>query len=173
MEPSCPTQKLAGARNHFLDSLDSAREEFADHEGFIRYWTTVEEVAQHSEDLGQLERWVKDLRGDRERVAILVERKQAQASHDMQAAQLLALLQRILAIIDDLYDQIRKRHRELHDRVAWWMLLAPAGKKSKPLPKGLGDTDKKPKGGKKEGTVRAQNLSKNKQKKKPTKQKAP
>jgi len=174
MDPSLLPNKHTGARNRFLDSLDTAKAEFADHHGFLTYWQTVERDAQQSEDLGQLDRWVKDLRRDRDRVQMLLEQKQASASDDMQAAQLVAMLQQILAILDDLYTKIRKRHHELHDRVAWWLLLAPAGKKSKPLPKGLGDDPAKDKkDSKKEATVKAQNMAKKKEPPKPTKKKAP
>lgn len=165
---SLPPDELKAARNRFVDSMSSAQSDFADNQEFLAYWRSVESASEQSEDLGQLDRWVKDLARDKDRVEALIHSKQTQASSDQSAAQLIMILQRILAVLDDLYERIRKRHHELHDRVAWWLLLAPGGKKSKPLPQTKDELNKDKK---KEATVTAQNLAAKKQKKTPAKKK--
>lgn len=159
MDATPLSDKFAAARNRFLDALSSAKEEVAEHEGFTAYWQTVADEARQSEDLGKLDKWVKDLRRDRDRVQILIEQKQMASRDDAQAAQLIMMLQRILAILDEIFVSIRKRYQELHDRIAWWLLLAPPGQKSKPLPKGIDVKTDITKAGRKDKTVKEQNLA--------------
>jgi hypothetical protein len=162
-----PTDGLEGARARFLDQLHSSELNLSDHGAFLAYWQQVEQEAQASEDLAQLDRWVKDLSRDKDRVAELKSRQQQAASSQMGAAETVNLLHQILALLDDIFDKLRRRRNSLHDHVAWWVFLAGPGSKSKPVPK-----DDEAPAEKKDGQVRAVNLAAEKKKEGPKKTKA-
>lgn len=137
------TEADQAARQRFLDQLHTDQAALADHQGFVSYWQSIEGQARDTEDIGQLDRWVKDLARDRDRLTELKNRKQAAASSQMGAQEAVQLIHRILALLDDLYIKLRRRLMALRDEAAHWVFLVGPGKKSKRKPDKDADKDKK------------------------------
>ena len=141
-----PSENVEQARTRFLDQLRDHRMEaaLAEQGGFLAYWQQIEEESRHSEDMGQLDKWVRELSRDKDRLAELRAQSQQAAASQMGDADVMAFIQRLMMILDDIYAKLRRRLNLLRDRIGMWVFLVGPGKKSKPVPK----DDEKP--GKKE-----------------------
>ncbi len=137
-----PAADLENAREHFLHQIQLSDLGLAGHEHFAAYWQDVREEAMHSEDLSQLDRWVKDLARDRDRVAALREQHQLAQASQMGSADLARMLSQLLALLDEVGYALKKRLAMLRDQIGAWVYLAGPGTKSKPAP-GKGDGAKK------------------------------
>ncbi len=163
---------LEASRERFLHSLTGDFESFRDHAEFTHYWQTVEGEAQHTEDIGQLDRWIKDLARDRDRLEAVRARAAQAESSQFGASPVLQLILRLLSLLDGVEQRLKRRLSMLRDMLGMWVFLMGPGVKSKPAPAGA---DGKPgKTEEKEGpseAVLAKRASEQ-QKKKPTKTKA-
>jgi len=162
-------QDLEVYRERFLDQLHSSRPDLQSHQQFIQYWKLVERQAQHTEELGQLEQWVRDLSRDRERVHALKERLQARKDNDPAAQALLSIIIQILMLLDDIERKLLGRRGKRRRALAAFLFRAGPGVLKKPKP---GDeAAEKPAGaeGEEESKVSEQVLAKPKPPKQPTK----
>lgn len=158
---------LDSARRNFLDQLHATQPDMVGYEGFVQYWRQVQAEARRSEDLGQLDRWAKDIARDKDRVAELRERQQQAAASQMAPPETMVLLTRLLLLLDDVYGLVRKRLATLRDQLGMWVFLAGPGTKSKPKPLSAeGTREEKDEQGKEAA------LAKKEESKKPTKTKA-
>ena len=134
-----PVQAMASSR------FESGRERFLQHlhgseivgpgaSEFMTYWRRIEVEAQASEDLGQLDTWVKEIAKDKDRLMELRARHQQAASSHMGEIDSLGLLARILALLDEIEGQLRRRHHHVRNELGLWVFLAGMGRKSKPKP---------------------------------------
>ncbi len=130
----------------------------------MAYWNNIEIQAQRSEDLGQLDTWNKDILRDKDRIAELRQRQQTAANSQMGASQIVQLLTRLLALLDDVGERLRKRLHFLRNELGMWVFLAGPGKKSKPKPKKKGEEEKEG-----EAKVSETVLAQEKKKQEPTK----
>ena len=130
---------LAVARERFLDQLHVSEFNPAGHEDFMAYWNNIAMLAQKTEDLAQLDTWNRALLRDKDRIAELRQRQQQAASSQMGASAVVQLLSRLLALLDDAGERLRKRLHFLRNEIGMWVFLAGPGKKSKPKPKKKGD----------------------------------
>ena len=87
---------LESGRSRFLDQLHSPEFTGEGTAEFMSYWRSIEVEAKASEDLGQLDAWVKEISKDKDRVMELRARQQQAASSQMGDAEMLGLLTRIL-----------------------------------------------------------------------------
>lgn len=158
------TNALESGRSRFLDQLHSAEFTGEGAAEFMSYWRSIEVEAKASEDLGQLDVWVKELSRDKDRVMELRARQQQAASSQMGDGELLGLLTRILMLLDEIEGDIKRRLHRMRNEIGMWVFLAGMGRKSKPRPKD--STQKKEK--KKEDDEIEQHLLEQ-QKKKPDK----
>lgn len=156
---------LEASRESFLHQLSSDFESFHDYGDFMGYWRAVEAEARHSEDIGQLDSWVKDLRRDRDKLDALKARQHRSESSQLGAAPALMVIQRLLALLDEIEGHLKRRLSMLRDMLGMWVFLAGPGVKQKPAPKG----DDAPKGDKDKQTEQV--LHKPQVKAKPTKTK--
>ena len=154
---------LYSGRTRFLEQIHSDQFMGEGASEFMSYWRSVEAEAKASEDLGQLDAWVKELSRDKDRVMELRARQKQAASSQMGDAEMLGLLTRILMLLDEIEGEIKRRLHRMRNEIGMWVFLAGMGRKSKPKPK---DTTKK-KGKKKEDDLEQHLLEQ--QKKKPDK----
>jgi len=152
------------SRSRFLDQLHSNEFTGDGAAEFMSYWRSIEVEAKASEDLGQLDAWVKDISKDKDRVMEIRARQQQAASSQMGDSEMLGLLTRILMLLDDIEGELKRRLHRMRNEIGMWVFLAGMGRKSKPKPKG--PTKKKDK--KKEDDDIEQHLLEQ-QKKKPDK----
>jgi hypothetical protein len=100
--------ELEGLRTRFLDQLHATRLDLAGHEAVLAYWQLVERQAEGSGDLELLERSVRELARDRDRLSAL----EARVAHEDQGSGLLmAVLQVIHAMMEVLAQVARKLGR--------------------------------------------------------------
>ena len=155
---------LQHGRARFLDQLHSSEFTGEGTSEFMSYWRGIEVEAKASEDLGQLDAWVKEIAKDKDRVMELRARQQQTASSQMGDSEMLGLLTRILMLLDEIEGEIKRRLHRMRNEIGMWVFLAGMGRKSKPKPKNT--TKKKDK--KKEDDEIEQHLLEQ-QKKKPEK----
>ena len=127
---------LESGRSRFLDQLHSPEFTGEGTAEFMSYWRGIEVEAKASEDLGQLDAWVKEISKDKDRVMELRARQQQAASSQMGDGEMLGLLTRILMLLDEIEGEIRRRLHRMRNEIGMWVFLAGMGRKSKPKPKG-------------------------------------
>lgn len=136
-------------RDSFLSELSEAQPDLSGYQDFLRYWKTVESEAMHTEDLGELDAWVRDLARDKERVAALRERTDMMTS-DKGGDSAIQALSHILKLVFDILDAIERRLRRLRDErlsaLASMLWKGGPGTTAKPKPD---EKDKKGEKGKK------------------------
>jgi hypothetical protein len=130
-----PTDHIEGHRNHFLNQLHSNEFNGASAGEFMSYWRAIEVQAKASEDMGQLDVWVKDLARDKDRVAEIRSKQQQAASSQMGSGDMLSLLNRILMLLDEIEGELKRRNHRVRNEIGMWVLLAGMGRTSKPKPK--------------------------------------
>jgi len=130
--------QLEQYRSRFLNQLHSAEFDGSGASDFLSYWQSIEFQAKASEDMGQLDSWVKDLARDKDRLAELKSRQQQASSSQLGGSEAIGLINRILALLDDIDAELKRRLRRLRDELGLWVILAGMGRKSKPVPKGIG-----------------------------------
>jgi hypothetical protein len=156
-------------RTQFLDRLTDFQGSLEGYDGFSMYWTQIQSQAERVEEIGQIDSWVRDLARDRDRVAALRSRKR-EGEGVMGNDELMHILNRLLSLLDEVGGDLRKRLRLLRDRLGMWVFLAGMGKKSKPLPRGAADQDKKDaKAKKKKRTAKKEALAGRRQRTTPSK----
>jgi hypothetical protein len=75
---------------------------------------------------------------DKDRLAELKSRQQQASSSQLGGSEAIGLINRILALLDDIDAELKRRLRRLRDELGLWVILAGMGRKSKPVPKGIG-----------------------------------
>lgn len=169
-----PAPDLETAREDFLRRMQHDGQALLAHQKFSAYWSNVEDEATHSEDMGQLDRWLKDLARDRDRLAELKNQKLGAESSQMGGDARIQIILRLIALLSDVEGTLKKRLWELRDRLGSWVFLAGQGVKSKPPPQPAKDINK-PKAKKASGSsTKGESkplLQRPKEKRKPTKQK--
>lgn len=158
---------LEQARERFLNSLHNPELAMAREGGFEQYWREVAQEAAITEDHGKLDRWVRDLARDRDKVKALKDKKAAAEQGDQAAMALVQLILRVLAILDEIYEKLYKRRAALRGTLLNWLVLAGPGMKSKPNPNLQDGADAK------DTKAKEAALAKKKATPKPTKTKAP
>jgi hypothetical protein len=159
-----PTE-LEDAREHFLSDLEHV--DFADHQGFSVRWQAVEKQAYQSEDLSQVEQWLRELARDNDRLYEMQARQQQIAAHRPEAAVLLEVLRRVLVMLDDVERRLRQRLGYLQDLLGFFARLVGPGIKGKKK------QDEEKKKQEEERAAAAAATKKKEEPKKPTKEKAP
>ena len=130
------SNQLEQYRSRFLDQLHSAQFDGSGAGDFLSYWQNIEVQAKASEDMGQLDTWVKEIARDKDRLAELKSRQQQASSSQMAGSEAIQLINRILALLDDIDTALKRRLRQIRNELGLWVLLAGLGRKSKPKPKG-------------------------------------
>lgn len=130
-----PTNHIEGHRNRFLEQLHTNNFSGEGAGEFMSYWRAIEVQAKASEDMGQLDVWVKDLARDKDRVAEIRSKQQQAASSQMGSGEMLSLLNRILMLLDEIEGELKRRHHRVRNEIGMWVFLAGMGRKSKPKPK--------------------------------------
>lgn len=156
---------LEEAREAFLADLENV--DFEGHQDYLGYWQAVEKRAHDSEDLSQIETWVKDLAKDRDRLEEMQARQQRLAPHKPEAAALVEVLRRILAVLDDIERRLKQRLVYLQEFLGFFARLVGPGMKGKKPKK---DEEQKKQ---EEQRATAAAATKKDEPKKPTKEKAP
>lgn len=121
-------------RERFLNALSGDFESFHDHTDFTNYWRTVEAEANQTEDIGQLDRWVKDLARDRDKLEAVRARASQAESGQFGASPVLQIILRLLALLDGVEQRLKRRLAMLRDMLGMWVFLAGPGVKGKPPP---------------------------------------
>ncbi len=150
-------------REKFIHELAESQPDLSGHQDFLRYWKGVEQQAQQTEDLGQLDTWVRDLARDKEKVQALKNRTDTMG--DKEGSQ--GLLQSILKLVLDVLDAVERRLRRWRDErlsiLASMLWKGGPGGAPKPKPE-----DKDKKDGKKEEAVKDAAAAQQQQKQDPT-----
>lgn len=137
-------------RDTFLHELTQTQPELNGYQDFLRYWKCVEAEAQHTEDLGDLDAWVRDLARDKERVAALRSRTDMMTS-DKDGGHAAQAMNQILKIVMEMLEAVERRIRRLRDDrlsiLASLLWKGGPGTIAKPKP----DEEDKKDGKKKEG----------------------
>lgn len=128
--------QLEQYRARFLDQLHSSTFDGSGAGDFLSYWQSIEVQAKASEDMGQLDNWVKYLARDKDRLAELKARQQQASSSQMAGSEAIQLINRILALLDDIESAIKRRLQHIRNELGLWVILAGLGRKSKPKPTG-------------------------------------
>ena len=109
------------------------------HEAFTSYWQQAQAEAEHTEDISKLDQWVKQIDWDREKLQALRDRqREASGAMGAEAQSVVALISRILMLLDEISAELRRRLHMLRDQMGMWVFLAGMGAKSKPKPKDQG-----------------------------------
>ncbi len=168
-----PAPDLETAREDFLRQMRNDGRALLAHERFSAYWQQVEDEAKHSEDMGELDRWLKDLARDRDRLAELKSAKQVAEGGQLGMDARVEVLLRLIALLTDIEGTLKKRLWELRDRLGMWVFLAGVGVKSKPVPEAAKDPSQQKKDAKQAAAKEEVKplLQRPQQKRKPTKQK--
>lgn len=138
-----PSQDLETSRERFLNQLTGDLESLNEYGDFTGYWRSVEMEAEKSEDVGQLDRWLKDLRRDRDKLEALKARKVASESSQLDAGAVTAIIHRLLQLLDECERKLKRRLSMLRDMLGMWVFLMGPGVKRKPPPKGDGKPGEK------------------------------
>jgi hypothetical protein len=127
-------------RERFISELAEAQPDLSSYQDFLRYWKGVEQQAQHTEDLGQLDGWVRDLARDKEKVQGLKNR--ADMIGDKEGAQglLLSILRMVLEVLESVERRLRRWRDERLSILASMLWKGGPGGAAKPKPD---DKDKK------------------------------
>ncbi len=156
-----PSTDLEQQRQRFLDQLHARDFDVAGHAAMSAYWQDVAQEAQHIDDLGRVDQWLKELARDKDRLAELRTQQQQAASSQMGAAEAVQLITRLLALLDDVGIKLRRRLAQLREEMDVQILIL--GMKRKPKPTEEEKDDKK---------AQQAALAKNPVKAQPTKTKA-
>jgi hypothetical protein len=101
-------------RQNFLNQLRESQPDLSGYQDFLRYWKTVEGEAAHTEDIGMLDGWVKDLARDKEKVSALCQRTDTMSS-DKGGDTAIQALSHILKMVLGVLDAIERRLRGIRD----------------------------------------------------------
>lgn len=126
-------------RTTFLHQLKESSPQLQGHQDFMRYWRAVEIEAQQTEDLSQLENWVRDLARDKDEVQAMKVKLETMDQRDPMAESVLNILRMLLEFLSDIERKIRRARNERRDYLA--ALLWKAGPGTKPREEG--DDEKK------------------------------
>lgn len=107
------SKDLEFRRDAFLTELAESQPDLSGYQEFLRYWKSVESEAMHTEDLGELDSWVRDLARDKERVAALKSRTDTMTGEHASGA--IAAMVQILKLVLEILDAIERRLRRLRD----------------------------------------------------------
>jgi hypothetical protein len=136
-------------RDIFIHQLTQTLPNLVNYQEFLRYWKAVETEAMHTEDLGMLDEWVRDLSRDKEKVAALKNRTDTMG--DQEGVQNIV---QILKIVLDIIEGIERRLRRLRDErlsaLASMLWKGGPGTTAKPKPD---KKDQKEKRGPAEGVL--------------------
>ncbi len=130
-------------RDRFLGELHQAKPELRSQDAFVKYWKLVESEAQRTEELQKLDIWVRDLARDRDKVRSLKGRLET-AGADPQAQSLLAMVKRILDMLDATEKKLKRRFDARKGVLAFLLFRAGPGVKKKGVPQEPGPNPKKP-----------------------------
>lgn len=106
---SNPLQDLELLRERFLDQLHAREVSLQGHEALLAYWQLFERQAEASGDLDMLERGVRELARDRDRLRALEARVERE---DRDSGLLAPVLRGIRALLDALEQLARKLGRQ-------------------------------------------------------------
>lgn len=149
-------QDLELFREQFIHQLREASPQLQGHQEFMRYWKVVEAEAQQTEDLSKLDGWVKDLSRDKEEIQAMKTRLEGMDERDPLAEAMLNILRMLLEYLDGIYKKVRRIYEDRRSFLAALLWKAGPGIKPKDTP------DDQKKDDKKDGTVPAMLLEKDK-----------
>jgi len=136
------SKDLEFQRDAFMHEVAEAQPDLSGYQEFLRYWKSVEAEAMHTEDLGELDAWVRELARDKERVAALKARTDTMTGEHASGA--IAAMVQILKLVLDILEAIERRLRRLRDErmsiLASMLWKGGPGTIAKPKPD---DKDKK------------------------------
>lgn len=141
------TSDLEIFRDKFLHELGESQPDLAGYQDYLKYWKTVEAEAAHTEDLGKLDDWVRDLARDKERVQGLKNRVDTMGGEQVGAA-MVQILKYILDLLEGVERRIRRMRDEQRSILGAILWKGGPGTIAKPKP-----DDKDKKDGKKDATA--------------------
>jgi len=133
------TSDLEIFRDKFLHELAESQPDMSGYQDYLKYWKTVEAEASHTEDLGKLDEWVRDLARDKERVQGLKNRMDSMGGEQATAA-LVQILKYILDLLEGVERRIRRMRDEQRSILGALLWKGGPGTIAKPKPD---DKDKK------------------------------
>jgi hypothetical protein len=120
-------QELEALRERFLDQLHVSRLDMAGHEAVLAYWRLVEQQAEASGDLELLERGVRELARDKDRLKALEARLEREDQGSGLLAPMLDVIRAVLIVLEAIGRKLGRLRRQRRDQLAAVLWLAGPG----------------------------------------------